>query len=108
MQNNLEAYVHGQINASSRRVLFTKRVGQAWEQVSTYKAMVVRSFKKFGIAVAVDGSEDNEIYIEGLPCYRDEGSDVDDDDDDDDDIVCTSDEKHNPFAGCNDTDDEIR
>ena len=34
MQENLEAYVKGELNASVRRVLFTKWVGQAWEEVS--------------------------------------------------------------------------
>ena len=49
MQDNLQAYVNGELNASNRRVLFTKWVGEAWEEVSTNKDMVVRSFKKSGI-----------------------------------------------------------
>ena len=70
-------------------------------------SVVVQSFKKVGIAVAVDGSEDNEIHIEGLPDYRVEDSDDEDDDNnDDDDIICTSDEEAHPFAGCNNTDSE--
>ena len=39
-------YVKGELNPSARRVLFTKWVGQAWEDVSAKKDMVVRSFKK--------------------------------------------------------------
>ena len=61
MKENLEAYVKGELNASARRVLFTKWVGQAWEEVSAKKDMVVRSFKKCGISVAIDGSQDSEI-----------------------------------------------
>ena len=34
MQDNLDAYVKGQFNASARRALFTKWVGEAWEDVS--------------------------------------------------------------------------
>ena len=34
MQDNLDAYVKGELNASARRILFTKWVGQAWEEVS--------------------------------------------------------------------------
>ena len=67
--------------------------------------MVVRSFKKVGIAVAVDGSEDNEIHIKGLLGYRVEDSnDEDDDYNDDDDTISTSNEEDNPLAGCNDND----
>ena len=43
MQENLDAYVHGTIIASARRVLFTKWVGQAWEETCANKDMVVRS-----------------------------------------------------------------
>ena len=66
MQQNLEAYVRGDINASERRILFTKWVGEAWERQSAKKEMVTRSFRKCGIAVAIDGSE---IYIEGIDDY---------------------------------------
>ena len=66
----------GELNASARRVLFTKWVGQAWEDVSAKKDMVVRSFKKCGISVAIDGSKDSEIHINGLKDYvRSEGGD---------------------------------
>ena len=46
--------------------------------------MVQRSFKKCGIAVAIDGSEDEQINIEGLAGYsvEDEGDATEDDDDD--------------------------
>ena len=37
--------------------------------------MVVSSFKKCGISVAIDGSEDSEIHIKGLEDYVVEGSD---------------------------------
>lgn len=98
MQNNLEAYVHGQINASARRVLFTKWVGQAWEQMSSDKAMVIRSFQKVGIAVAIDGSEDDKINIEGLHEYE-VGTDSDDED-------YTTDEEDDPFASCSSDDED--
>ncbi len=42
---------------------------QAWEDVSADKSMIVRSFRKCGIALAADGSEDSEINIEGLTNY---------------------------------------
>ena len=89
MQENLDAYVKGDINASARRVLFTKWVGQAWEEVSADKEMIVRSFKKCGIALAIDGSEDEEINIQGIDGYIVE-------DDDDEEFT----DEEDPFADC--------
>ena len=80
MRENLDAYVKGQITARERRILFTKWVGQAWEEVSSMKEMVKRSFMKTGITVAVDGSQDNKINIKGLENYRVEEDDSSDDD----------------------------
>ena len=82
LPSNVEAYLRGEINASQRCILLTKWIGQAWE-VSSNK-MVQHSFKKCGIAVAIDGSEDEQINIEGLDGYsvEDEGDATDDDDDD--------------------------
>jgi hypothetical protein len=55
--------------------------------------MIVRSFKKCGISVAADGSEDSEIHLEGLEDYqvdRDVSSDSEDPfaDLSDDDMEC--------------------
>ena len=50
LQENLDSYVTGKINASERRVLFTKWVGNAWEEVSSNMEMIVRSFRKCGIS----------------------------------------------------------
>ena len=69
LQKNLDDYVKGRITASERRVLFTKWVGKAWE-MSCKKDMIIRSFKKCGISVAIDGSEDDEINIESLDDYE--------------------------------------
>lgn len=69
LQANLESYMKGGINASERRVLFTKWVGSAWDTVSSNTDMIIRSFKKCGISTAIDGSEDNEINVTGLENY---------------------------------------
>ncbi len=69
MEENLDAYVNGRISAKERQILFTKWVGQAWEEVSSNKEMIKRSFLKTGIAVAIDGSQDDEINVEGLGEY---------------------------------------
>ena len=84
MQDNLEAYVNGKFTASERRVLITKWVGQAWEELSQNKEMTVRAFRKCGISVAADGSEDFDIHIEGLDNYCVQADDIDTEDDDED------------------------
>ena len=70
MHENLDRYVKGTFTASARRVLFTQWVGQAWEEVSANKEMLKRSFRKCGIALAIDGSQDDEINIEGVEMYE--------------------------------------
>ena len=89
-------------------MLFTKWVGEAWEEVSSNKDMIVRSFRKVGIALAIDGSEDGDININGLENYtieedheesEDEDSeDGESEDDDSEDIEDDSDE--DPFSSC--------
>ena len=69
LQDNLDDYVRGRITTSQRRVLLTKWVGKAWEEISAKKEMTIRSFKKCGISVAIDGSEDGQINIESLDKY---------------------------------------
>ena len=58
-----------QINASERRVLFTKWVGEAWKEISSNKDMIIKSFRVCGISLAVDGSEDSDMWIKGLENY---------------------------------------
>jgi hypothetical protein len=70
LDKNLESYVEGKISASARRVLMTKWVGAAWSKVGKMKESIVRSFKKCGLSVALDGSEDHEVNIEGIPDYQ--------------------------------------
>ena len=70
VQENLEGYLHGKFMAGERRILFTKLVGQAWEELSQNRTIALRAFKKCGISVAADGSEDDEINLSGLEQYR--------------------------------------
>ena len=48
----------------------TKWVGEAWSKVRKMKDPIIRFFKKCGFSVALDGSENDEINIEGLPEYQ--------------------------------------
>ena len=77
MQENLDDYVHGNFSAKQRRILLTAWIGEAWEKTCANRDMIIRGFRKCGISVAVDGSEDNDINIKGLENYK-----VDSDDDD--------------------------
>ena len=86
LQEHLDDYVKGKVSASERRILFTKWVGRAWEELSAKKDMIIRSFQKCGISVPIDGSEDGKINIIGLEDYEvgasaseDEATDDDDD-----------------------------
>ena len=51
-------------------------VGQAWEEISADKEMIIRSFKKCGISIPVDGSENSQVHIHCLKDYaiKDDGS----------------------------------
>ena len=70
MKENLQLYVEGKITASARRILLTKWIGEAWQEVADNKEMIIRSFRKVGIALPVNGSDDGDIHIEGLDDYK--------------------------------------
>ena len=66
-----ELFMSGKVSAGDRRVLFTKWVGFAWQEISRrLKDTVIRSFVECGIALPISGSRDSEINIDGLPDYH--------------------------------------
>ena len=69
LQENLYSYVEGRISTSEHRMLFTKWVGAAWEELSSKMEMIVCLFEKYGISVAPDESENEKIDIIGLEDY---------------------------------------
>ena len=70
LEQNLQRYTKGKISASERRALVTEWVGKAWTEVGSNRDMVVRSFKKCGISLSLDGSENGEIRIESIEEYE--------------------------------------
>lgn len=74
-------------------------MGEAWEELSSKKDMVIRSFRKCGISLPIDGSKDEEINIDGLENYvvesDSEANDADPDNNAGDSDVVTDDE--DPF-----------
>ena len=77
MAANLESFMSGKITASERRILFTKWVGTAWQDVSRrLRETMIRSFEKCGIVLPLDGSRDDyevgdSADIEDIEFYTD-------------------------------------
>ena len=69
LNGNLTFYTEGKIPASERRVLLTRWVGNAWDHICSNREMVKRSFKKCGIKVNIDGSENALVHLEGISEY---------------------------------------
>ena len=70
MSDNLQLYTESKLSAWQRRVLLTKWVREAWKEINRNKETVIRSFKKCGVSLTLDGKENDEINIEGIPDYE--------------------------------------
>lgn len=66
----LQLYTEGKLTTSDRRVLLTKWVGKAWQEVNQSKDTIIGSFKKCRISLDLSGSEDDDINIEEIPYYK--------------------------------------
>ena len=84
MQENLSLYTDGGICAFERRILMTKWVANAWHDVCKGKEATVRSCEKCGLSVKLDGSEDDQVHVEGMPNYTYRMEVVEDEEGDDD------------------------
>ena len=80
MTKDPEIFLTSKLTAGERRVLFTKWVGQAWQETTRrLKDTIIRTFVKCGIALPTSGERDNEINLEGIPNYSiSKSSDVED------------------------------
>ena len=57
----------------------TKWVAEAWKEINRNKETVIRSFKKCDVSLTLDGKENDEINIEGIPDYEmPQGDEIDD------------------------------
>ena len=66
-QDHFDQWRTGKYTVGDRRVLLTKWVGQAWEDLYNELGGTIRdTFRKLGLALAVDGSEDYEIDVKDL------------------------------------------
>jgi hypothetical protein len=60
-------WVEGKYSVSQRRVLLTKWVGQAWDDMHAEDGdMIRKAFKQVGLGLPIDGSQDHEIKIKSL------------------------------------------
>lgn len=59
-----ERWSNGCYTVGDRRILLTRWVGQAWGEVHAQQSSLIRqTFRKLGLSLAVDGSEDHEISV---------------------------------------------
>ena len=70
----------------------TKWAVQAWKKINRTKVLIIRSFKKWGLSVALDGSENAQVSIDDIPNCKilqrfveEEYKLIDDNEDDDED-----------------------
>ena len=61
-------WVEGKYSVGDRRVLLTKCVGQAWEDMHAEDGEIIRhAFKYVGLGLPIDGSQDHDIKIKDFP-----------------------------------------
>ena len=66
-QDHFDQWKEGKYTVGDRRILLTKWVAQAWDDLhKELGGTIVDTFRKLGLALAVDGSEDHEISVKDL------------------------------------------
>lgn len=67
-EENLEKWKEKFYSVGDRRIMLTKWVGQAWHELHAKQSELIRqTFRKLGLSLPVDGSEDEEISIKDMP-----------------------------------------
>ena len=66
---NLESYVERTLSVAKRRILTTKWVADAWENVQKPLDMTKHYFLKCGLSNKLDGTENDQIKIRGIEDY---------------------------------------
>jgi hypothetical protein len=68
IDENEREWVEGKYSVSQRRVLLTRWVGQAWEDMHAQDSDMIRqAFVQVGLGLPIDGSRDHEIKIKDFP-----------------------------------------
>ena len=55
---------------SQQRILMTNWVGQAWKKIIGMKKSIIRCFKRCGLSVPLDGSDNAQVSIDEIPNYE--------------------------------------
>ena len=69
-QEKLEEWKNGKVTAGERRILMTKWLGNAWDEMKTQQKMITDAFKRCGMYNALDGSERHLIKIRKFKEYQ--------------------------------------
>ena len=69
VKENIEKW-QGKMSAKERRILMTKWVGDAWDEMQRYQDLFRKAFKRTGCLITVDGSGDDLIHPQGYENYE--------------------------------------
>jgi hypothetical protein len=68
--NYMEEWENHKYTVGERRILVTHWVGQAWREFhkdKKSKELIVKTFEKLGLSLAVDGSQDEKLHVKDMP-----------------------------------------
>ena len=69
-EERLNAWKNGKVSAAERRILFTKWLGDSWEDYATNrKSEITTAFKKAGMFNDIHGRENHLIKVSMMPEY---------------------------------------
>ena len=70
-EERLNAWQNGKVSAGERRILFTKWLGEAWEDYTENHAdEIFNAFQRCGMCNAIDGSENYRVKVPRVENYQ--------------------------------------
>ena len=71
VDENLEQWENGTVSAADKRILITKWLANAWEEIFTNPRYNPRAyFERTGCLLTIDCSEDALVKLKGVPDYQ--------------------------------------
>ena len=65
---HMDEWAKGKYSVADRRIMLTHWVGKAWIKFhERHRNTIIRAFRKIGVTLAIDGSEDTELSIKDVP-----------------------------------------
>lgn len=66
--NNMDKWQHGKYSISERRIMITYWVAQVWRELHAEQSdIIIKTFRKLGLSLAVNGSENKELRVKDIP-----------------------------------------